>query len=81
MVVDGVAKDEVVLHESEMVECVVVEGKVAELEPVPHEAYPGGWWYAAGSPYPPGKADTPPTAAMNAKVRNILNLFDRGPVD
>ena len=48
---------------------------MAEVEPVPY-AYGGGWWYAAGSPYPPGKAFTPPTAAMKARVRSMFVDFD-----
>jgi hypothetical protein len=50
---------------------------VAEVEPVPY-AYGGGCWYAAGSPYPPGKADTdtPPTAATKARVRSMFVAFD-----
>jgi hypothetical protein len=64
-----VAEDEL-LPEEEAVACDagVVEDQVAEPEPVPH-----GWWYAPGSPYPPGKADAPPTAAIKARVRSMLD--------
>jgi hypothetical protein len=46
---------------------------VAEVEAVPC-AY--GGWYAAGSPYPPGRADAVPTAAMKARVRSMFVAFD-----
>ena len=69
-------KDELLLEE-----LVGTGVGVVELQlPVPH-AYGGGWWYAAGSPYPPGRADAPPTAAMKAKVRSMLTFFDRWFVD
>ena len=63
--VEVVAKDELLLLEPVACGVDVVEVQVAVPEPVPHDAWPGG-------PYPPGKADAPPTAAMKAKVRSIL---------
>jgi hypothetical protein len=69
-----VAKEKLLLEE--VVGCGV---EVVELQdPVP-QAYRGGWWYAAGSPYPPGKADAPPTTAMKAKVRSIMRFSIVGP--
>jgi hypothetical protein len=68
---------ELLTLESVIVGCAVdvVEPQVAVLEPVPQDAYPGGCWgYAAGSPYPPGRADAPPTAAIKAKVRSMLDV-------
>lgn len=63
-----VDKDELLL----LLGCCVDVAEPQVAVPVPHDACPCGWWYASGSPYPPGRADAPPTAAIKARVRSMM---------